>query len=178
MTGAASLFRIHPKRIAPLEYRDAYLNAEEASLMRRMSRYLLEAGVLLPYGAAACLSTAMVDSDIDLVLSAFDEFLQAEIQKEVRAMTQQNPNETVAAGIATILRRHDVEFIFGQSLPSAVILAAESDRHSPDRVPAGEHGRCDADGYARLSGKVAVVCRPKRPRGNFACAAAGRGVEG
>ena len=80
VTGAASLFRIHPKRIAPLEYRDAYLSAEEASLMRRMSRYLLEAGILLPYGAAACLSTPMVDSDIDLILSAFDEFLQAEIQ--------------------------------------------------------------------------------------------------
>jgi glutamate-1-semialdehyde 2,1-aminomutase len=80
VTGAASLFRIHPKRVAPVEYRDAYLSVEEAWLMRRMSRSFLEAGILLPYGAAACLSTPMVDSDIDLVLSAFDEFLAAEIQ--------------------------------------------------------------------------------------------------
>ena len=31
---------------------------------------------------------------------------------------------TVAERIAHALRRHDVEVIFGQSLPSAVILAA------------------------------------------------------
>lgn len=31
-------------------------------------------------------------------------------------MTQQNPNVTVAQRIANILRRHGVEFIFGQSL--------------------------------------------------------------
>ncbi len=80
VTGAASFFRIHPKRLAPLEYRDAYLSTEEASLMRTMSRYFLEAGILLPYGAAACLSTPMVDSDIDLILGAFEEFLEAKIQ--------------------------------------------------------------------------------------------------
>ncbi|WP_018237561.1 aspartate aminotransferase family protein [Ensifer sp. BR816] len=80
VTGATSLFRIHPKRVAPREYRDAYPGAEETSLMRRMSRHFLETGILLPYGAAACLSTAMVDSDIDIILSAFDEFLEAEIQ--------------------------------------------------------------------------------------------------
>lgn len=80
VTGAASLFRIHPKRAAPLEYRDAHLSAEEAWIMRTMSRYFLEAGILLPYGAAACLSTPMVHSDIDLILGVFDEFLEAEVQ--------------------------------------------------------------------------------------------------
>ncbi|AGA09638.1 aspartate aminotransferase family protein [Sinorhizobium meliloti] len=79
VTGAASLFRIHPKRVAPLEYRDAHLSAEEAWIMRTMSRSFLEAGILLPYGAAACLSTPMVHSDIDRILSAFDEFLEAKI---------------------------------------------------------------------------------------------------
>ncbi len=80
VTGAASLFRIHPTRIAPTEYRDAYLRAEGAGLMRRLSRHFLESGILLPYAAAACLSTAMVDSDIERVLSAFDDFLNTEIQ--------------------------------------------------------------------------------------------------
>ncbi|TCN33336.1 aspartate aminotransferase family protein [Sinorhizobium americanum] len=80
VTGATSLFRIHPKRVVPREYRDAYLGAEATSLMRGMSRHFLETGILLPYGAAACLSTAMVDSDIDLILSAFEEFLEAETQ--------------------------------------------------------------------------------------------------
>ncbi|UTY46620.1 aspartate aminotransferase family protein [Sinorhizobium fredii] len=80
VTGAASLFRIHPKRVAPAEYRDAYLSAEEASHMRRMSRHFLEAGILLPYGAAACLSTVMVESEIELILQAFDNFLDADSQ--------------------------------------------------------------------------------------------------
>jgi glutamate-1-semialdehyde 2,1-aminomutase len=80
VTGAASLFRIHPKRVAPAEYRDAYLSAEEASLMRRMSRHFLETGIFLPSGAAACLSTVMVESDIELILQAFDNFLDADSQ--------------------------------------------------------------------------------------------------
>ncbi|MBP1884741.1 aspartate aminotransferase family protein [Sinorhizobium mexicanum] len=78
VTGAASLFRIHPKRLAPREFRDAYLSASEAALMRTMGRQFLELGILLPRGAAACLSTAMTDSDIDLILNAFDEFLATE----------------------------------------------------------------------------------------------------
>ena len=69
-------------------------------------------------------------------------------------MTQKNPNETVAQRIATILRRHDVEFIFGQSLPSAVILAAEA------------------------IGIRQIAYRQENMGGNFACAPAGRGVEG
>jgi len=80
VTGAASLFRIHPKRLAPTEFRDAYLSTAEAELMRRMSTHFLEMGVLLPYGAAASLSTAMDDSDIELVLRAFDQFLATEAQ--------------------------------------------------------------------------------------------------
>jgi glutamate-1-semialdehyde 2,1-aminomutase len=82
VTGAASLFRIHPKREAPVEFRDAYLSASEASLMRRMSRHFLEAGILLPDGAAACLSTAMVDNDINLILNVFDDFLDAKTSPE------------------------------------------------------------------------------------------------
>ncbi|ACP22514.1 AtrB glutamate-1-semialdehyde 2,1-aminomutase (plasmid) [Sinorhizobium fredii NGR234] len=80
VTGAASLFRIHPKRVTPVEYRDAHLDATEALLMRKMTRHFLEQGILLPYGAAACLSTAMVDNEIDLILRAFDDFLDAESQ--------------------------------------------------------------------------------------------------
>ncbi len=80
VTGAASLFRIHPKRVAPIEFRDAYMNGAEVSLARRMSHHFLDRGILLPFAAAACLSTAMVDADIDFILSAFDAFLDAENQ--------------------------------------------------------------------------------------------------
>ena len=77
VTGAASLFRIHPKASEPREYRDAYLNEAEAAVMKILGRYFLDAGVLLPFGAAACLSTPMRETDLDLITSAFAEFLKA-----------------------------------------------------------------------------------------------------
>lgn len=80
ITGAASLFRIHPTPIAPTEYRDAYLDVAGMAVMRRMTHQFAQSGILLPYGAAACLSTAMGDGDIESVLSAFEDFLCAETQ--------------------------------------------------------------------------------------------------
>ncbi|WP_434714246.1 aspartate aminotransferase family protein (plasmid) [Rhizobium sp. YTUHZ045] len=77
VTGAASLFRIHPKRKEPTDFREAYLEPTEAELMARLSRHFLECGILLPNGAAACLSTAMTRADGDAVVSAFADFLSA-----------------------------------------------------------------------------------------------------
>lgn len=78
-------------------------------------------------------------------------------------MTQNNPTETVAQRIATILRRHDVEFIFGQSLPSAVILAAEAIGIRQIAYRQENMGGAMADGYARVSGKVGVVAAQNGP---------------
>jgi glutamate-1-semialdehyde 2,1-aminomutase len=75
VTGAASLFRIHPKGKQPTDFREAYLAPEEAELMGRLSRHFLSCGILLPNGAAACLSTAMTTADGDAVVSAFADFL-------------------------------------------------------------------------------------------------------
>lgn len=75
VTGAASLFRIHPKGNQPRDFREAYLEREEADLMARLSRHFLDCGILLPNGAAACLSTAMTKADGDAVIAAFAEFL-------------------------------------------------------------------------------------------------------
>lgn len=75
VTGAASLFRIHPKAKEPKDFREAYLEREEADLMARLSRHFLDCGILLPNGAAACLSTAMTKADGDAVIAAFAEFL-------------------------------------------------------------------------------------------------------
>ena len=77
ITGAASLFRIHAKRKPPTNFRQAYTTRDETALMQRLKEHFLERGVLLPHGAAACLSTAMTDTDVGLVASAFDEFLSA-----------------------------------------------------------------------------------------------------
>ncbi|WOS65194.1 acetolactate synthase catalytic subunit [Sinorhizobium fredii] len=78
-------------------------------------------------------------------------------------MTQHNPIETVAQRIAQTLRRHDVEFIFGQSLPSAVILAAEAIGIRQIAYRQENMGGAMADGYARVSGRVGVVAAQNGP---------------
>ncbi|WP_165351068.1 acetolactate synthase catalytic subunit [Ciceribacter ferrooxidans] len=78
-------------------------------------------------------------------------------------MMQQSSSETVAQRIAAILRRHDVEFIFGQSLPSAVILAAEANGIRQIAYRQENMGGVMADGYARVSGKVGVVAAQNGP---------------
>ncbi len=71
--------------------------------------------------------------------------------------------ETVAERIARILCRHKVEFIFAQSLPSAVILAAEAAGIKQIAYRQENMGGAMADGYARISGKVAVVAAQNGP---------------
>lgn len=70
---------------------------------------------------------------------------------------------TVAQRIAQSLRRHGVEFIFGQSLPSAVILAAEAIGIRQFAYRQENMGGAMADGYARVSGRVAVVAAQNGP---------------
>lgn len=87
ITGSASLFRIHPKAKPPRTYADALMTAGETDRMRRLARSFLEAGILLPFGAAACLSTPMQDSDIDAIVHTFERFLEdhTEAHKECRS---------------------------------------------------------------------------------------------
>jgi glutamate-1-semialdehyde 2,1-aminomutase len=75
VAGAASLFRIHPKRALPCTYTDAMMTPEEATRLRNLSRFFRQKGILLPYGAAACLSTPMTETDIDTIVGAFERFL-------------------------------------------------------------------------------------------------------
>lgn len=75
VTGVASLFRIHPKRQAPKEFRDTALSGAQSATMTALTRAFAASGVILPNGAAACLSTPMTDNDIHLVGDVFAEFL-------------------------------------------------------------------------------------------------------
>lgn len=75
VSGAGSLFRIHPKRDLPREFREAHLSAVEAKVMLELTRACATAGIVLPFGAAACLSTPMTEKEVDLVSSVFDDFL-------------------------------------------------------------------------------------------------------
>jgi acetolactate synthase I/II/III large subunit len=76
-------------------------------------------------------------------------------------MSESKP--TVAQAIASALRRHGVEVIFGQSLPSAVILAAEEIGIRQIAYRQENMGGAMADGYARISSKVAVVAAQNGP---------------
>ena len=70
---------------------------------------------------------------------------------------------TVAEIIVDTLARHGVEVMFSQSLPSAVLLAAE-DRNIVQFMYRTENaGTAMADGYARVSGKVGVVSAQNGP---------------
>jgi acetolactate synthase-1/2/3 large subunit len=70
---------------------------------------------------------------------------------------------TVAERIAFALKRHGVDIIFAQSLPSAVILAAEAIGIRQLAYRQENMGGAMADGYARVSGKIAVVAAQNGP---------------
>lgn len=71
--------------------------------------------------------------------------------------------KTVAQAIADGLARHKVEVMFSQSLPSAVLLAAEAIGIKQYSYRTENAGTAMADGYARISGKVAVVTAQNGP---------------
>lgn len=72
-------------------------------------------------------------------------------------------SQTVAQRIAQALARHGVEIIFAQSLPSAVILAAEALGIRQVAYRQENMGGAMADGYARKSGRIAVVAAQNGP---------------
>ncbi|MGV3553368.1 acetolactate synthase catalytic subunit [Rhizobium sp.] len=76
-------------------------------------------------------------------------------------MTDKVP--TVAETIARALQRHGIAHIFGQSLPSAVILAAEAIGIRQIAYRQENMGGAMADGSARVSGQVAIVTAQNGP---------------
>ena len=70
---------------------------------------------------------------------------------------------TVAQRIVAALSRHDVTLLFGQSLPSALILAAEAKGILQIAYRQENAGGAMADGFARVSGKVGIVTAQNGP---------------
>ncbi|MET4236220.1 glutamate-1-semialdehyde aminotransferase [Bradyrhizobium sp. I1.8.5] len=60
VSGAASLFRIHPKAILPRDFREATPTAAQAHVMKELGRTFAESGIVLPSGAAACLTSKIL----------------------------------------------------------------------------------------------------------------------
>jgi glutamate-1-semialdehyde 2,1-aminomutase len=79
VTGAASLFRIHPMRRVPNDYREAYPTTAGAALMKQLSRFFAENGIVLPNGAAASLSTPMGHADAEFIIDVFNGFLASHV---------------------------------------------------------------------------------------------------
>ncbi len=75
VTGAASLFRIHPMAQIPNDYREAHPVLAGATLMRQLTRFFAENGIILPYGAAASISTSMTRTEAEFVVDVFAGFL-------------------------------------------------------------------------------------------------------
>ncbi|MEM8920164.1 MAG: acetolactate synthase catalytic subunit [Pseudomonadota bacterium] len=70
---------------------------------------------------------------------------------------------TVADALAAALKRHGVECVFEQSIPSALILALPQFGIRQIGYRTENAGGVMADGYARSTGKVGVVCAQNGP---------------
>jgi glutamate-1-semialdehyde 2,1-aminomutase len=81
VSGAASLFRIHPKKTVPANFQEATMTGEERTLMQALGRHFLERGIVMPFDAAASLSTPMGEADVDSVIAAFDDFVECQSRK-------------------------------------------------------------------------------------------------
>ncbi|MCC8958715.1 aspartate aminotransferase family protein [Bradyrhizobium sp. Pear77] len=77
VTGATSLFRIHPMAQTPKDYREVYPVPAGATLMKRLTRFFAENGIILPHGAAASLSTPMTRADAEFIVDVFTGFLDS-----------------------------------------------------------------------------------------------------
>lgn len=77
VTGAASLFRIHPRAETPNDYREFYPTPAGATLMKELTRFFAENGIVLPYGAAASISTPMTRADAEFIVDVFAGFLES-----------------------------------------------------------------------------------------------------
>lgn len=76
-------------RQAPDDYRGAYPTPAGAMLMKEMTRFFAENGIISPNGAAASLSTPMVHADAKFIVDVFDGFLDAHdgLLNEVQSKT-------------------------------------------------------------------------------------------
>lgn len=70
---------------------------------------------------------------------------------------------TVAEAIARALSRRGVTHIFGQSLPSAVVLAGEDNGIEQVMYRTENAGGAMADGFAKVSGTIGVVAAQNGP---------------
>lgn len=77
VTGAGSLFRIHPHQRPIRSYRDAHHSSDEAATMARLQHRLLEREVFFSGYGMGCMNLATSDEDIEQLLSSMSGALDA-----------------------------------------------------------------------------------------------------
>ena len=80
VTGAGSLFRIHPTAREPMDYRSARQDPVESARLSRLVRYLLDHGVLVSPTGLGCLATPMGEAELASFLDVFAAAVAAERQ--------------------------------------------------------------------------------------------------
>lgn len=77
VTGAGSMFRIHPTPTPPTEYRSAFHSPEQAALKQQIVDYALGRGIILIESCTGVLSTPMQAADIDRLTEALASAFRA-----------------------------------------------------------------------------------------------------
>ncbi|HMK81417.1 MAG TPA: acetolactate synthase catalytic subunit [Xanthobacteraceae bacterium] len=80
-----------------------------------------------------------------------------EVAEQTTMRVHRTANQTVAQRLVATLKRHGIEFMVGQSIPSPVFLSGTDSGIRQILVRTEKAGAMIADGYARVSGKVPVV---------------------
>ncbi|MCB1388756.1 MAG: acetolactate synthase catalytic subunit [Rhodobacteraceae bacterium] len=73
------------------------------------------------------------------------------------------PSTTVADTIVAALKRHRIDCFFGQSLPSALVLACEANGIRQIAYRQENSGGAMADAYARVTGRIGMVVGQNGP---------------
>jgi glutamate-1-semialdehyde 2,1-aminomutase len=76
VTGAGSLFRVHPTGRSMVDYRSSWHEPEEAQRLTNIVRYLLDHGVLISPTGLGCVSTVMGDAELEALLEVFHQAVQ------------------------------------------------------------------------------------------------------
>ena len=87
------------------------------------------------------------------------------------------PTLIVADLIAAALQRHGVDLIFGQSIPSSLILACEDIGIRQLVYRTENAGGAMADAYARVSGRIGVVTSQNGPAATLLVASLGEALK-
>jgi glutamate-1-semialdehyde 2,1-aminomutase len=72
LTGAGSLLRLHLKESPPTNYREAFWTPEERRQLTWLLDHFLDQGITMINTCTVAMSTAMGDSEIDTLVSAFE----------------------------------------------------------------------------------------------------------